>query len=154
MENSRYKQLLESPESPIKRPSNTFLSRPKHPVRNGGATADVRETYEEMRRMLCELSARGVDMPARHRQYETCGMHLRLMLQHIGRAIRISLCPSSWRSRKSITNMSVPHRSSSSSTLDNGTEVELNEDRLPNADVLALWWLIMPVGTWKEKYAI
>ena len=123
------------------------------PRMHGMASTDMVEEYEEMRHMLSELIAQGVQMPNGPWQQETVGTHLHLTFQHIARAMFVACCPVSWRAKIEPVRASQG-QSSSYLKLDDGNEVELDEQGTPLSRALAARWLIMPIGTWKEKWDI
>ena len=117
--------------------------------------------------MLAQLAASGVQMPSQWKQ-ETAASHMTLALQHLRRAVIVAC---TWRRaarrpplrKRTVSRLSRRSQSSRLITATQGEagqaagseaedEIEMNEEGVPDVDQLAARGLIMPVGTWKEKW--
>jgi len=114
-----------------------------------------------MRRILAELVASGVELPAGFTWTdETVGTHLGMATKHLWRSCVIVATAASRLCRRRPTTPLAAHdaagggASSSSDTAgEPGVDPEIpTVDGVPEVDALAERGLIMPVGTWKEKW--
>jgi hypothetical protein len=101
--------------------------------------------FEEVREVLTQLMSEGVALRVGPWQHESVGVHLKLMVAHLWRAFLVWVCPVAWR----LTREDPRRRTRS---IAEGTEILTDEEGVPDAHSLSKRWLIMPVGTWKEKW--
>jgi CRP-like cAMP-binding protein len=122
------------------------------PRDGGSASSSLMEEYEEMQRTLAALAARGVELPSSGLPDESALTHLELALRHLWRGLFVG-CASALRCWQP-----KPHvRSAATHDKDEFAPVGMDAveiDGTPKAEVLSARGLIMPVGTWKEKWDI
>jgi hypothetical protein len=146
-------------------PSPSFLARTKSVGLLPGAQSEgFQEEYEEMRQILSTLSARGVELPEGYTwRDESVKVHLQMAARHLGRGVVLGLMTVLRCFRRprpmplaSLDEAGGGDESSSGglarSNIRKTSSSGLDQDGVPDPEALAALGLIMPVGTWKEKW--
>ena len=114
----------------------------------GAANAEMVEALEEMRQMLSTLSASGTPMPSgRDWTHESAATHFGMSWQHLCRALHVSI--SGWRRHGPPPDSTDLNQLEETSV---GVPVLTDAEGVPDERTLGRLGLIMPVGTWKEKW--
>ena len=121
-------------------------------------TGSLVEEYESMRRILAELVASGIELPAGFMWTdETVGTHLSMAAKHLWRSC--VLCATAVvrccrrRPQKSLASQDeAGDRVSDGNSRANLLADIPSVDGVPDSEALAEKGLIMPMGTWKEKW--
>ena len=109
-----------------------------------------------MRRILAELVASGVELPAGFTWTdETIGTHLGMAAKHLGRScvLGVTTAMRCCRRRPAKPLASLDASGGGTSDSANGVDSDIpTVDGVPDLEALVSRGLIMPVGTWKEKW--
>lgn len=117
-----------------------------------------------MRQILSTLSARGVELPEGYTwRDESVKVHLQMAARHLGRGVVLGLMTVLRCFRRprpmplaSLDEAGGGDESSSGglarSNIRKTSSSGLDQDGVPDPEALAALGLIMPVGTWKEKW--
>ena len=125
-------------------PPPAFLSK----VKGDG----LHEEYQELQEVLAGLAARGIEIPSRALENESALTHLSMAFRHVWRSITLGV-GSALRCGQPTPKVSA----AAGGDTDQVMKVDLDFDSLdgvPNAETLVAKGLIMPLGTWKEKWDI
>ena len=123
------------------------------------ASHELLEVYEEMRQILATLAAEGVDIGP-SQEADSAKAHFGMAFRHFKRVWVLALnSVARWcglaakRSQQQRPKLSVSARESAEDLSVLGTASKPAElDAIPSAEDLAQRGLIMPIGTWKEKW--
>lgn len=114
-----------------------------------GATGTLMEEYEDMQRLIASLAARGVELPSSAMENESALTHLSMAMRHLLRSLGLGV--------GALLRCCQPRARTTFDAEDFSQQRDMDfitVDGTPNASVLSERGLIMPVGTWKEKWDI
>ena len=134
-------------------PTRQAIKQPDAPE-NGGSLV---EEYDSMRRILAELVASGVELPAGFTWTdETIGTHVGMAAKHLWRSCVLSVTAAlrcfRKRPHKPLAAQDAAGGGAGSSSAVRVEDEIPAVDGVPDTEALAARGLIMPVGTWKEKW--
>ena len=124
--------------------------------------ASLTEDYQKMQQALATLTAQGVELPTGYTlDDESPSTHFWLAMSHLGRCVSLGMqrcCGGGGRPATPLASQdgSGGGASGSADGVDDYTPTAAYDvdlvDGVPKAEAMAARGLIMPVGTWKEKW--